>query len=139
MPVIMKTASWYSKMPDDHVRVGISRSSPRNMMAGYRIFKALAPGAWFNSTSPEDYDQLYRDEVLAKLDPQVTLDKLREMARPYIPVLLCFERPGGVEWCHRALVARWFEETLGIHVPEFGFEAEPTERHPLLPAFLKPA
>ena len=45
----MKTASWFTKLPEDHIQIGISRGAPRRMAAGYRLFKTLAPGAWFNS------------------------------------------------------------------------------------------
>jgi hypothetical protein len=41
----VKTASWFTKLPDDHQRIGISRSTPRRMPAGYRIYRKLAPGA----------------------------------------------------------------------------------------------
>lgn len=31
-------------------------------------------------------------------------------------VLLCYEKPG--QFCHRRLVAEWFEQELGLVVPE---------------------
>jgi len=31
-------------------------------------------------------------------------------------ILLCYEKPN--EFCHRHIVAAWFEILLGIHVPE---------------------
>lgn len=133
----MKTASWFTKLPEDHIRIGISRGTPRGQPAGYRLFKALAPGPWFNSVSPLEYDELYKGEVLGRLDAQATFDKLREMAHPFIPVLLCFEAPNRGQWCHRAIVSAWFEKRLGIQVPEVGYETLPGNMHPLLPAELR--
>lgn len=137
MTVLMKTASWFTKLPEDHIRIGISRGIPRRQPAGYRVFKALAPGAWFNSVSPIEYDELYKGEVLGKLNPQQTFDKLREMAHPFVPVLLCFEAPNRGQWCHRAMVSAWFEKRLGIQVPEFGFEEPIPDHHPLMPPELR--
>lgn len=51
---LIKTASWATKLPDDHLRVGISRGTPRRLPAGYRVFRSLAPGPWFNSVGIEE-------------------------------------------------------------------------------------
>jgi hypothetical protein len=61
----------------------------------------------------DEYTQRYRAEVLSKLDPARVYSDLGEDA-----VLLCWERPGA--FCHRRLVAEWFEENLGVLVPEVG-------------------
>jgi hypothetical protein len=128
----MKTASWFTELPPDHVKIGISRGVPRRM-TGYRLFRRLAPGPWFNSVSTEEYRQRYRDEVLARLDPHQVAAQLRELAGDRIPCLCCFERVGGRQWCHRSLVAEWLAEALGQPVPEFGFEDLPQDLHPLRP------
>jgi hypothetical protein len=133
----MKTASWYSRLPDDHLRIGVSRGVPRRMTAGYRVFRKLAPGPWFNSVGPVEYVQLYRAEILAPLDPRAVADELLAMAAGRVPVLLCFERPNEGAWCHRALAAAWLAEALGEVVPEFGFETLPQAEHPLLPLELR--
>jgi hypothetical protein len=30
------TSSWFTPLPPDHVRIGISRGTPRGVVAGYR-------------------------------------------------------------------------------------------------------
>ena len=64
----------------------------------------------------KDYDRLYR-EILSKLDPQKVANDLGPDA-----ILLCFEKFN--DRCHRRLVAEWFETSLGIIIPEFGYERE---------------
>jgi len=114
----MKTASF--KTYAGPGRVSIARFAPRNTPAGYRQYKKLAPGTWFNSVSRERYVQLYDAEVLGKLDPNTTLAELCELAGGAEPVLLCWEAPPftATNWCHRRMVADWFERELGLAVPE---------------------
>jgi hypothetical protein len=141
----MKTASWFTKLPDDHKRIGISCGTPRRMPAGYRIYRALAPGHWFNSVGIEEYYHLYRTEILGPLDPRTVADDLVRLAGGLIPVILCYERPpsqatlitGDDDWCHRAMAAEWLAETLGFVVPEVGFESLPQHEHPLMPLQLR--
>jgi len=110
----LKTASFSTTPPDG--RISIARFAPRRHPAGYRIYSKLAPGKWFNSVSEEEYRILFADEILSRLDPQATWDALHALAAPFEPVLLCWEKPG--EFCHRRLVATWFEEHLGVIVSE---------------------
>lgn len=61
------------------------------------------------------YTKGYYQSVLDKLNPfvayhQLTLGGTRKV------VLLCWERPG--DFCHRRLVAEWFEKHYEIEVPE---------------------
>ena len=130
---------------DDHVktssfrtytgpgRICIARYAPRGHPAGYRMYSKLAPGPWFNKVSIDEYCRLYR-QILAGLDPQRTYDELVALMAPAEPVLLCYEVPpftaprpipeaglttiGRENWCHRRIVAVWFQETLGIEVAE---------------------
>ena len=111
----------------------LARFAPRGHPAGYRIYSKLAPGPWFNSVSINEYCRLY-GQILAGLDPQRTYDELVALMAPAEPVLLCYEVPpftapqpipqagvttiGRQNWCHRRLVAMWFQETLGIEVAE---------------------
>jgi hypothetical protein len=127
----MKTASWFTELPDDHIKIGISRGVPRHLATGYRIYRKLAPGPWFNSVSVEEYCRRYHGEILAPLDPRAVADQLVSLADGKVPVLVCFERPNTGKWCHRALVAEWLAEALGQVVPEFGFETLPQHEHPL--------
>lgn len=107
------------------------------MAAGYRVYKKLAPGPWFNSVGVEEYDHRYRTEILGPLNPRTVADELAEMSAGRIPVLLCFETPTGGSWCHRAMAAEWLAEALGHPVAEFGFEALPQHQHPLMPSALR--
>ena len=135
MTPTIKTASWFSRLPDDHARIGISRSMPRGgASAGCRMYRKLAPGPWFRSVDVETYARLYQAEVLDRLDPRQVAAELQELAGGRVPVLLCFERPNGKDWCHRAFASRWLSEALGWPVPEFGYEHLPQDQHPLHPS-----
>ena len=117
----MKTSSFFTTTGEG--RISIARFAPRNIEAGYREFRALAPAArWFKTASKEEYRKLYLAEILAPLDPRVTYAQLCALAGDAEPVLLCWERPPltDANWCHRRLVAEWFKETLGITVLEAG-------------------
>ena len=133
----IKTGPWGAKLPEDHLRVGISRGTPRRQPSGFRIYRKLAPGPWFNSVSIEEYNHLYRTEILGPLDPRVVAAELLEMGAGRVPVMLCFEWPGQGLWCHRAMAAEWLAEALGRPIPEVGFEALPQQEHPLMPASLR--
>lgn len=119
LPVI-RTASFFTyKGPG---RISIARYAPRGTPAGFRAFKALAPGDWFNKVTWDEYVPRYNAEILGRLEPKETLAKLQELAgEGNIPTLLCWEKPPIVPGneCHRRLVADWFQQRLGIDVPEF--------------------
>ena len=57
------------------------------------------------------YIREYYDKVLRHLDPNEIMNKL-----PEDPILLCYEDSN--EFCHRHLVAFWFELFLGIQTSE---------------------
>jgi hypothetical protein len=123
MAVIIKTTSWFTKLPPDHVRIGISRGVPYQL-ATFLSYRPLAPGSWFKScASPSDFKQHYFEEILAPLDPKAVVADLTLMADDGIPALLCWEAPPPNEaWCHRALVSAWLFDELGLEVCEFGHE-----------------
>lgn len=131
----MLTSSWFTPLPDGHIRVGISRSVPRRgLRPGFRMYRKLAPGPWFNSVEAATYRRLYQAEVLEQLDPQQVHDDLVRIAGGRMPVLCCFEQPNRPPtWCHRSLAAAWLADALGIAVPEFGYEDLPQALHPLRP------
>jgi hypothetical protein len=60
-------------------------------------------------------------------------DQLLELAGGRGPVLCCFERVGGPQWCHRSLAAAWLSDGLGIAVPELGHEDLAQDQHPMRP------
>lgn len=121
----MLTACWFTYIGPG--RVGVSRSVPRNIRAGYRRYQPLNPGVYFNKVSEAEYRRLYAEQ-LACLDPRLVWVELTAMAHPYEPVLMCWERAG--VFCHRRLVADWFQGCLGVVVPEADPKAAITVPHP---------
>ena len=100
------------RLPPDLRPVAISIGIPC-WYRGHRELR-LAPSrhtlAW-----PRERFAPYYNSILAQLDPEAFYATLGDNV-----VLLCWESPN--IWCHRRRVAEWFEEALGIIVPEFGFE-----------------
>ncbi len=140
---MIKTGCWFTPLPPDHLRVGISRATPRSMPKGYRMFRELAPGEWFNRIpDPVKWAERYRTEVLSRLDPQEVVGKLRALAEGRTVVLCCFEQPPPPDkkWCHRALVSVWLQESMGLEVLEIGHESCGCGRqHPkLAPVLVEP-
>jgi len=127
------TSSWFSKLPADHCRIGISRGTPSRQSAPYRSYRPLAPGAWFKScATPEEYQRRYFSEILSQLDPAAVVAELQAMAGTATPTLLCWEHaPPSPAWCHRALVSIWLWDRLGLEVREYGCEGFGW-RHPKL-------
>jgi len=115
----VKTASFFEYVGAG--RVSIARFSPRRTPAGFRVYRALAPGPWFKSVEEVEYRIRY-DRQLAELDPQRVWDELHTLAGGAEPVLLCWERKpdldAGRTFCHRRIVAAWFAATLDQDVPE---------------------
>jgi uncharacterized NAD(P)/FAD-binding protein YdhS len=97
--------------------VAISRTQPRGWTG--RAYEPLAPSwrllaaAKSGAIDEDEYTRSFRAEVLSKLDPATVYADLGEDA-----VHLCWENLGA--FCHRRLVAEWFEEKLGVSVPEVG-------------------
>lgn len=102
-------------------RVSIARYAPRKIAPGYRVFRPLQPGAWFNSVSRAEYERLYAAQ-LAKLDPERVVHDLVALAAPHPVVLLCWESRAKIEagetFCHRHLVSDFLERELGLQVVE---------------------
>jgi hypothetical protein len=131
---IIKTSCWFTKLPEGHCRIGISRGLPRGQKRYHRYTK-LNPGAWFHSVDPKQYKTLYYQEVLKPLCAQRVVDELVEIADGEVPVLLCWQKavlPSSA-LCHRGLVSAWLDERLGLKVYEHGLEAFGCGwRHPML-------
>jgi uncharacterized protein YeaO (DUF488 family) len=66
--------------------------------------------------NPERYYTFRYFNQLRLLDPQQVWDELHEIAAGYEPTILCYEGEG--KFCHRRLVAKWFEVELGYNVEE---------------------
>ncbi|WP_394849677.1 DUF488 domain-containing protein [Pendulispora brunnea] len=118
----MKTACFKYEGPG---RISIARST-RGVPKGFRHFHRLAPGPWFNEVSEQEYRALFDRDMLGRLDPQATWDALHALVAPHEPILLCWEKPPLTteNWCHRRIVAEWFEKHLGVKVPELGSEPQ---------------
>lgn len=101
--------------------VSISRGKPRWLKGSWlahlppgvtgRVDIRLAPTAAALKASRDEYNRSF-STILRSLDPAIVYQELGDA------VLLCFCKPG--EFCHRRLVAEWFEARLGVIVPELG-------------------
>jgi hypothetical protein len=112
------TSSWFTALPVNIARIGISRGTPRSSQIVYSIMRELAPGSWFRSISPSEYRRL-RDQ-LAALDAQAVVNKIERLSGGRDVALLCFERPDDtVAWCHRGLVSVWLADQLGCRNMEW--------------------
>lgn len=92
-------------------------------------FPALAPTKSIfydkksNKINEKEYEKRYREEVLSKLDPQKIYDLFKNC------VLLCWEDPAfdkngnicneGGSFCHRHIISKWLNESLGVIVDEW--------------------
>jgi hypothetical protein len=119
----MKTASFFTYTGLG--RISIARFPPRNTPAGFKVYRKLAPGEWFNSVEIDEYLERFHAEILAPLDPKAVWDELHRLAGGVEPVLLCWEKPPvaasempGHDFCHRRIVAQWLEEKLNVTVAE---------------------
>ena len=103
-------------------RISIARYAPRNTPAGFRVYKPLAPGPWFNKVEKPEYESLYFAQ-LASLSARKVVDDLCALAFDNEPVLLCWERKADIfelkkTWCHRHMVGTWLRQQLNIDVEE---------------------
>lgn len=104
--------------------IAISRAKPRWLKGGWRAhvapgaigrnYDALAP-SWAALKSDDDTYHREFAAILRGLDPAKVYEDLGEQA-----VLLCFCEVN--VFCHRRLVAEWFEAKLGVIVPELGVD-----------------
>ena len=125
----MKTASFFTFTGEG--RVSIARYAPRATPAGFRVFASLAPGPWFNKVGGDEYKRRFATEIIGRLDPAETWDRLHQLVAPGVePVLLCWEKPPWTEenFCHRRIVAEWFGEKLGFTIDEMPLPAPPPKR-----------
>lgn len=119
----MKTSSFFIYQGPG--RISIARYAPRGIRPGFRIYKQLAPLREMLKMPYPAYRDLYFSEILGKLDPQQTWKELHALAGMHEPVLLCWERlHNPSEWCHRRMVAEWFERHLGVEVSEYNPESD---------------
>lgn len=129
------TSFWSKPLPADHIRIGISRGSPRWIKGHQPRIAALAPGQWLYTVQDfEDFRSRYSQQ-LACLDADDISDEIDRLAGGRIPVLCCFCKPStsGTVYCHRSLASAWLEYRLGLIVEEHGVPGGHGAFHPLLP------
>lgn len=81
-----------------------------------KCYKKLAPSysiftEWMKTHDKELYKKRFINEILSKLDPSSVFRDLGDDA-----ILICYEKSG--DFCHRRIVADWFEKELNIKVEE---------------------
>jgi hypothetical protein len=115
----MLTTSYFSNLKNVANPLSISGKAP-DWYTGPQ-FKVLAPKYGFfmayknGEIDSAGYTECFNAQVLDPLDPQTTYDRIIQLAGPDA-TLLCYEKPG--DFCHRRIVAGWFETHLKIIVPE---------------------
>lgn len=132
----MQTSS-HSRSGKEPQAVNISRGLPR-WIPGMLSYPKLAPTYPMMKMPIPQYLEAFA-AMLAKLDPKRTWEELHAMVNggaidgPDLeePILCCYEKPN--EFCHRRLVAEWFERELGVTVLERGYP-----RDAILPAASMP-
>jgi len=126
------TSSWFTYRGPG--RVGISQGVPKSgVPAGFLEMKKLAPTwAMVRMKDRDLYRETYLRDVLGKFQPIDIHDQLMEMHGGKDVVLLCWERPPWTDsnWCHRRMLADWFEQGLGLVVDEVGPGCQPRQIQP---------
>ena len=113
----MQTGYFYKTQNNPNV-ISISAGQPK-YISDLKIFDLLAP-KWKllsdfrkNVISETDYVIAYT-QFLNKLNPQKTWDLLHDLAAD--PIICC--HCSTKHFCHRHLVASWFEQKLNVIIPE---------------------
>lgn len=129
------TSCWYTTLPPEIQKIGVSRGTPRGYPAGYRKMMKLAPGPWFRSVSVAAYRQLYFDDIIVRLDPREIVNEIRDMSGGRDAALLCYEQPDKPDdWCHRGYISAWLKDRLDLDVFEYGMEGSGCGwAHPKIP------
>ena len=137
---MISTSSYNDWKSDKYITYSISGDRGKGVNYQGRCYPELAPKFSFwkqwhdniGKVSEEEnnryYVQEYWNQVLQKLNPKEVYQKLDNS------ILLCYE--SNDKFCHRHIVAAWFEILLGVKVPEQKAkedEVEEVER----PAYIK--
>jgi uncharacterized protein (DUF488 family) len=94
--------------------IGIAISQPKWYKG--TNFKNLAPKYEMINWPEDRYTPEFK-KILLNQNAKLVFDQMRSFSGGKDVVLLCYEMPG--QFCHRRLVAEWFEKELGIEVKEF--------------------
>lgn len=146
MERIISTSSYNDWKIDKYITYSISGDRGKGVNYQGRCYPELAPKFSFwkqwhdniGKVSEEEnnryYVQEYWNQVLQKLNPEEVYQKLDNS------ILLCYE--SNVKFCHRHIVAAWFEILLGVNVPEKkanGDKIEEVERPTYIKLYLEDA
>jgi hypothetical protein len=95
------------KAPDWYVGPQCRKLAPK-----WEFFSAYRAG----EIDEDEYTKEFYEQVLKPLSARDMYEFLTKTYGDDV-ILLCYEKPG--EFCHRRIVAGWFEEALGVDVPEY--------------------
>lgn len=114
----MKT-SYFANLKNIDVPLSISQYPPK-WYTGERLSMLAPPRELLNDRkkndlSDEEYTRIF-NEHLSQFDPREMYDAIVEEYGDDV-TLLCYEKPG--DFCHRRLVAAWFEKHLDVKVSEW--------------------
>jgi len=119
---MVRTGNYKNFNGTNYSHISISKDRGRDANYEGKCFLDLAPNEsffriWRNNIgkiSTEENNKYYIGEyykqILGKLDPEEIYSKLSNN------ILLCYEESN--QFCHRHIVAAWFEIMLGVKVPE---------------------
>lgn len=143
---MVSTSSHQNFQSDKYITYAISGNRGKDANYQGKCYPKLAPKfsfwkIWHNNiglVSEEDnnrfYVQEYWNQVLSKLDPEQVYRDLD------YSTLLCYEP--NTEFCHRHIVAAWFEILLGVNVPEIkvrDYDIEEIQRPTYIKQYLEDA
>ena len=107
MSVITSYFANAKNFPKNRRMVSISRFTPKWFKPDEE-FKDLAPSIRLlnlyknDEINDIDYEKIYREETLSKLDPKTIFNRFNNS------VLLCYEKEA--DFCHRDIVSSWLNE-----------------------------
>lgn len=118
-------------LPAGTAKFSIARKCPVGWenSPDHGLYKRLAPsysilGKWQANRNEQLYSESFYKEVLNKLNPEMLVFQLEQMAK-YRKckdiALICYERPE--KFCHRHLVAEWLRNN-GFECEEFDYAAK---------------
>jgi len=103
----------WKKLPQDKA-IAVCQGIPK-WYTGRRNMRLAPSWDMVKLTDNEEYERRYA-EILAKLDPWREYGLMEQLVGGGA-ILLCWEKDP--EHCHRRMIARWFEQALGIQVSEY--------------------
>lgn len=101
-----------SKIVPDRRLVSIALSTPESWGGIYLRELNPSPALLYSfkngNITKEEYEEVYRKDILSNLNPILLSNKLVGK------VMCCWEKTG--VFCHRHIVMNWFESNLGLDI-----------------------